>query len=277
MKRIIGLSIVGLALAGCVSPQEEIHVDCSSEPNDRQLWDEYAEAFSSSLAEVQVRFVEISQKTLDELGAKMFPRKGGGHRYDIADFEKVPAAALERRLIARRDLVRNESAKVLTRWGEEAMLKTVTEYTYPTDFDVQSGEYMRCSNTLSRVDSFGIATVEPQSFIMREVGLILDITPQLKERDGGRTVDLILQSQIVDPPEWSDFGMQLPNPNGGTYALPMKQPNFPVCSIDTRLSVALDKTVLAGSLVSARKPDSTQLIFLRVRKVNQKGKAVLTD
>ena len=223
------------------------------------------------LLEVQVRFVKVLQKTLDEIGAELFPGKGAGHRYDLSEFDAVPAAELERRLVARCDLLKNEAPRVMTLPGEEALFKSVTEYIYPTDYDVQMGSYGSCgSNGCVRVAEYGFATVEPQSFTMREVGSILQVTPTMT--DDGQVVDLELNVQVIAPPEWMDYGMQLPSAYGGTYALPMKQPFFPVVSPDAKLSVTPGETVLVGSGVSQGKSDETDFVFVRTRKLDYTGR-----
>jgi type II secretory pathway component GspD/PulD (secretin)/tetratricopeptide (TPR) repeat protein len=99
--------------------------------------------------------------------------------------------------------------KVLTRPGEEAVMKVVTEYIYPTDYDVQ----LQSSSSSSGGNSGGsqsaiLAVVEPQSFTMREVGVILQVTPSLT--DDGNVVDLELNTQVVDEPTWKNYGMRIP-------------------------------------------------------------------
>ncbi|MGN0854045.1 MAG: hypothetical protein ACI4R9_00835 [Kiritimatiellia bacterium] len=99
--------------------------------------------------------------------------------------------------------------KVLTRPGEEAVMKVVTEYIYPTDYDVQ----LQSSSSSSSSSSGGsqsaiLAVVEPQSFTMREVGVILDVTPTLT--DDGNLIDLKLNTQVVDEPTWKNYGMRIP-------------------------------------------------------------------
>lgn len=243
-------------------------------PENLKLIDEFMDEVNArgALLEVQTRFVRVAQKTLDEIGAELFPGKGAGYRYDFVEFEAVPAGELERRLVSRRDLVENKVCWVTTRSGEEAVFKNVAEYIYPTDYDVQMNSYeQRGSNDWVRVREHGFATVEPQSFTMREVGSILVVTPTLT--DDGQVIDLELNMQVVAPPEWMDYGMQLPSANGGSYALPMKQPFFPVASSYTTLTVAPGETVLASSGVFQGKTDETELIFVRTRKLDYTGRA----
>ena len=220
---------------------------------------------------MQTRFVRVAQKTLDEIGAELFPGKGAGYRYDLVEFDAVPAVELERRLASRRDLVENKVCRVTTRLGEEAVFKNVSECIYPTDYDVQMSSYAPSgSNDWVRTGEYGFATVEPQSFTMREVGSILQVTPTMT--DDGQVVDLELNVQVIAPPEWMDYGMQLPSAFGGTYALPMKQPIFAAITPDAKLSVTPGETVLVGSGVSQGKADETEFIFVRTRKLAYDGR-----
>ena len=99
--------------------------------------------------------------------------------------------------------------KVLTRPGDQAVMKVVTEYIYPTDYDVQlqsSSSSSGSSNSSSQ--SAVLAVVEPQSFTMREVGVVLDVTPTLT--DDGNLIDLKLNTYVVDEPTWKNYGMKIP-------------------------------------------------------------------
>ncbi len=99
--------------------------------------------------------------------------------------------------------------KVLTRPGEEAVIKVVTEYIYPTDYDVQlQSSSSSSSGSSGSSQSAILAVVEPQSFTMREVGVILDVTPTLT--DDGNLIDLKLNTQVVDEPTWKNYGMRIP-------------------------------------------------------------------
>ena len=98
--------------------------------------------------------------------------------------------------------------KILTKPGEEAVIKVVTEYIYPTDYDVQLQSSSSSSSSSSGSQSAILAVVEPQSFTMREVGVILTCTPALT--DDGNLVDLTLSAQVVDEPTWKNYGMRIP-------------------------------------------------------------------
>ncbi len=98
--------------------------------------------------------------------------------------------------------------KVLTKSGEEAVMKVVTEFIYPTDYDVQLQSSQSGGGNNSSSQSAILAVVEPQSFTMREVGVILDVTPTLT--DDGNLIDLELNTQVVDEPTWKNYGMRIP-------------------------------------------------------------------
>ena len=113
--------------------------------------------------------------------------------------------------------------KVVTKSGENAVIKVVTEYIYPQDYDVQ----LQSSSSSSSSGSGGgsssaiLAVVEPQNFTTREVGVILDVTPTYSEANGG-TIDLELKPSVVEEPVWKNYGMKIPftgNPSSSIVSL----------------------------------------------------------
>ena len=100
--------------------------------------------------------------------------------------------------------------KVLTGPGKEATMKVVTEYIYPTEYEVQ----LTASGGSSSSSSGGggsseiLAVVEPENFTMREVGVILQVTPELSQ--GGQLINLHLQPRVVSEPTWKNYGMRIP-------------------------------------------------------------------
>ena len=100
--------------------------------------------------------------------------------------------------------------KVVTQSGQQAVIKVVTEFIYPQDYDVQLQSSSSSSSTSSGGSQSAIlAVVEPQNFTMREVGVILDVTPTYSEANGG-SIDLELKPQVVDEPIWRNYGMKIP-------------------------------------------------------------------
>jgi len=225
------------------------------------------------MLEVCVEFLSVDQKTLDAVGRECVKGKPMNVRYVLSDFDGVASGELRARLVGDRSVKIVSSSRVLTRSGENAVAKNVVECLYPQDYDVSLGEMVRNSTNDSwQVKQAGLAAVEPQNFTMREVGTVLDVTPEALEGD---YVMLNLKPQYTGEPEWKDFGMRPPAPNGGTYALPMKQPFFPVLSTDSKLRLKLDTYSLVGS--SRIAPDDGKegplcLVFARVRLVDAAAK-----
>ena len=101
--------------------------------------------------------------------------------------------------------------KVLTGPGKEATMKVVTEYIYPTEYDVQltaSGGGSSGGSSSGGGSSEILAVVEPENFTMREVGVILQVTPELSQ--GGQLINLHLHPQVVSDPTWKNYGMRIP-------------------------------------------------------------------
>ena len=161
--------------------------------------------------------------------------------------------------------------------GENCVMKNVTEYIYPQDYDVNDiTVYAVPSNAEQRASSCLIPTVEPQNFTMREAGLILDATAQA--RDDG-LIELDCKAQFVSDPIWKDYGMRLPFAAGGLtaaspsdvvyYDLEMEQPFFPASSADTRLHIKPGTTLALEAGANTNTKDSRMAVFfLTVRKLD---------
>lgn len=203
---------------------------------------------TDKMVEVEVRFVEVGQKASNELG----------------DFASVAPAELERALVARRDLDFNKSWKLVTRNGEEAVGKRVTECIYPTDFKVVGlpNPTHRESSTSTNSESCAFQAVEPKNFMMREVGIILRANPMVSADD--KAIDLRIEAQVVDEPTWRDYGLKIPDSNGAHYELPMQQPNFFVRSVDTRIEIVPGETALVQGAVSKDKDGEDKTLFVFV-------------
>ncbi len=99
--------------------------------------------------------------------------------------------------------------KVLTRSEEQAVIKVVTLYRYPRDYDVQLQSSSSSSSSYGGGSQSSIlAIVEPGEFETQEVGVILDVTPRLT--DNGNLIDLQLNTQVIDEPTWKNYGMRIP-------------------------------------------------------------------
>ena len=186
--------------------------------------------------------------------------------------------------------------KVVTKSGQQAVIKVVTEYIYPQDYDVtiessgsSSGSWGGSGGGTSQI----LAMVEPQNFTMREVGVILDVTPEVTAE--GSMINLDLKPEVVDEPTWHDYGMKVPKSNNQTgsginladlvnyteeelakilgfnnaieeqqyYTVPMEQPFFHRRYIETHLSIYNGATVVMGGLITEeRKAMDDKVPFL---------------
>ena len=164
--------------------------------------------------------------------------------------------------------------KVVTKSGQEAIMKVVTEYIYPTEFEVQEVNSSGGGNNNGGSTSVSVPfMVEPQNFEMREVGVILQVVPEVSAE--GQMINLMLNPQVVSEPVWKNYGTKIPymrpestmslaNMTADAIAalglggqqeteyteLPMEQPFFHVRSVQTQLSVYNGATVVMGGLIT---------------------------
>lgn len=177
--------------------------------------------------------------------------------------------------------------KVVTKSGQEAIMKVVTEYIYPTEFEVQEIDASSGGGSTGSTTSIPVPfMVEPQNFEMREVGVILQVVPEVSAE--GQMINLMLNPQVVSEPVWKNYGTKIPvekqaptltdaaaallspaellklmNPEPEYTELPMEQPFFHVRSVQTQLSVYNGATVVMGGLITEdRKTMEDKIPFL---------------
>ena len=214
--------------------ESEVFRVTNTRDNNLRLARWWAEEFAGSRIEIDVRIVEVGDDALAAVG-------WGGK-------EALDAAIVLDELRKRSDVKTLAAPKILTRYGEEGIFKSVTEYVYPTEFEVN------------------MAAVEPKSFAMREVGVIVGVEPTFK--DSG-TVDIRLNLSIVGDPEWRNYGTKAIAPNGEEHDMPMEEPQFPVFGIDSYISAVPGSTVVMSGLFGKSKEcEKTILVFLTPRILN---------
>ena len=140
--------------------------------------------------------------------------------------------------------------KVVTQAGQQAIIKVVTEYIFPREYELQEYDSSGDSDNVQNV----YPAVQPTDFDMREVGVILDVTPSVSE--DGQLISLMLNPQIISEPEWVDYGFEYPkgtlNADGemDTYHITMKQPLFKVRSIQSNVDIYNGATVVMGGMIT---------------------------
>jgi len=133
--------------------------------------------------------------------------------------------------------------KITTQAGQEAVIKVVTEYLYPTEFTV---------TPLQATDNLGVSRiiggiVEPSGFEMREVGVILVVIPDVAE--DGSMINLSMTPEVVSEPTWMQYGSEY-TVQEVTQILPMPQPFFHTRSLQTTISVYNGATVAMGGMIT---------------------------
>jgi general secretion pathway protein D len=135
--------------------------------------------------------------------------------------------------------------KVVSQAGTPATIKVVTEYIYPTEYDV---EMLESSSETTGTTTYSGAVVEPQNFQMREVGVILEVTPDVTP--DGSMINLALAPSVVSEPTWKNYGSTYPVASGEYVQLPMEQPFFPVRSVATSVQIYTGATVVMGGMIT---------------------------
>ena len=173
--------------------------------------------------------------------------------------------------------------KVVTKSGNEAVIKVVTIYRYPQDYDVTIQSTSSGSSSSISGSSTGgsdgkiLPMVEPQNFEQQEVGVILTVTPELSPEG---LINLALEPKVISEPTWKDYGMKVPmsavmsstaqtlalasgEENMNWFTVPMEQPFFKERSINTHVTLYNGSTIVMGGLITEeRKSMEDKIPFL---------------
>ena len=215
---------------------------------------------SLHLLECDVRLVGAGREALKAVGFE-----GSGHVSD--------AAALCKKLLDRDDVDLIDASRVVVRSGEEYVTKAVTEYIYPTEYNlrieppVSTNSQSSASTNSLHSQNCALSAVEPTMFTMREVGSIVNMTPTLTY--DCRLVDIELNVQFVSDPIWKDYGVKAPPAPPSRYDLPREQPFFPVCSVDVKTTVKPGRTAVfvGGGLSQKESGNKALLVFVTLNPV----------
>ncbi len=154
--------------------------------------------------------------------------------------------------------------RVLTQSGQAAAIKGCSEYIYPTEFGVSSigGD----TNTNSTAAAF---MIEPQDFATREVGVIVEVTPEISP--DGNLISISLSPEFTEAPVWEQFGGTFVDADGKAHQINMPQPYFHTYKETSNVLVTNGKRLLIGGGIPSR--DGQRLIYmlLTARKVGTDG------
>ncbi len=151
--------------------------------------------------------------------------------------------------------------------GHATEIRAVTEYIYPTDFEV---------NTSSTTNAAGLSVisgvVEPSAFETRQVGVILGFTAQISSC--GSVIDLSLTPETVYKPKWKDYGGSSKDGEARKDLPGMEQPFFHTHTLATRVSVKDGATVRIGGGMNNRTGDKTVFAFLTATLLDLEGNPI---
>ncbi len=140
--------------------------------------------------------------------------------------------------------------KVVTKNSQEAIIKVVSEYIYPTEYSITENQQSggAAAGGTATVQE-NIPMVEPGGFEMREVGVILQVVPEVSA--DGQMIDLMLNPQIISEPAWEDYGFQYYSSRSSVPVhVSMRQPIFQIRSISTSISIYNGATVVMGGMIT---------------------------
>lgn len=236
--------------------------------------------------EIEVRFIELSQEDFNRLdvgwnsGSKSETTNSHSSTQQDNRINSNSAAihnissllshswVLTASEVARIEKILNNGCNLLsapmvtTRSGENAEIKVVKEIIYPTAFDVQtvvrdkkSGQVslLTANESVSKSTPVMVAVSIPE-FATRETGVILNVTPTATA--DCKTIDLIMNPQVVELVEWIDYGYNLRATDGSPQQVKMLQPVFHSRIISSHIAILDGQTAVMGGLITETRADN---------------------
>lgn len=157
---------------------------------------------------------------------------------------------------------------VITKTGQEAVVKGATELSYPTEFNLPLADAASATNGRPAAADYPV----PGAFEMREVGTVLQVVPELSS--DGSSINLSLSPQMVEAPQWQEYGHTLRDADGQERTVSMKQPCFHVYSALSTVSVESGKRILLGGGLPSSDGKRAVYIFVTATQVDPQGRPV---
>jgi len=205
---------------------------------------EYQGASNKLLVTNTPKNLSIIEGFLDQFALRMVEVELQIHAFRTSDIESLRLAggmSLESLMTLRQNGKAKPVARatVLTKSGQEAIMKTVKELVFPTELlaDVP----LTNSNLAVRAEA---KTVMPASFATREIGMILQVAPEISINQAW--INLTLRPEWSTLEGWESYPAYMGS--GWMYTSPsFKQPLVGVTSFGTQVLVKDGGTVLLGS------------------------------
>ncbi len=136
------------------------------------------------------------------------------------------------------------SPRVTTVNGQRAQIKIVQEFIYPTEYEITAATTNSNGNVITP------PVVTPGSFETRDIGIILDVTPNVGA--DRKTINLTIIPEVSELVTWIDYGVKTVTDVGGAIKLPgypILQPLFSTQNVTTSVIVNDGDTVILGGLI----------------------------
>ena len=202
--------------------------------------------------EVELQFIDYNKQDIDELS-----RNSGINIDGLMTLHKQGRS----HIVAQ--------PRLITKAGDEASIKTVKEFIYPTEYKL-NGAYTNSVSDLTGVQSNAISAVIPDAFETREVGAILTVLPEVREE--GDIITLTMTPQIVTGPQMMNYETTLFQSTGEKINYEIPQPIFYTTEIQTRIAMRYGETVLIGGGSQNKDNDMIRYIFVTARLMGLDGK-----
>lgn len=139
--------------------------------------------------------------------------------------------------------------RVTTINGVNAIIEVVNEIIYPTEFDVTQNDIQvqgGGGTDATGAPVFIPPTVIPGGFEVRQVGVILNVTPTVSADN--YTINLTMLPEIAELVDWIQYGTQVPI-GDQVFTVNMPQPVFASRNVTTSMIVWDGHTVVMGGLI----------------------------
>ncbi len=191
--------------------------------------------------EIEVRFIEIRQTLSgdpnDAWQLDAHWEKASSRIFESEDMTDLPSAFRGADSV---DLL--SAPKIRTKSGTNATIKVVTEYIYPTKFEIRHVSKTNNTDIIS-----GVAIV-PDAYHTRDVGITLSVTPVLNEHDN--TIALNVLGEIVSEPSWKEYAIPYEGVDGVQKSAPIQFPSFHTRQLNTNLLLYNNSTVTMGGIIN---------------------------
>lgn len=154
---------------------------------------------------------------------------------------------------------------VIAQNGEEAEVKIVEEFIYPTEYEAKLFGTNQSTLTIG-------AALTPSSFETREVGTLLNVIPEVSP--SGDLVTLTLTPQCVSLSRLENYAITRAPVRGkgtdGRYSI--TQPIFAVDTVTTRVMLKDGETMILGGGTPHPQTGQVRYMLISVRLVDARGR-----